>query len=244
MPERAQNTAALPGSGSMFDAIAERYDLLNRLMSFGLDKGWRRRLVRSVASACSESSGSTGHILDLATGTADVAIELARAFPRSKIVGVDPSDRMLHLGTGKVRQARLSETISLCQGDAQALEFDTDYFDAVCISFGIRNVPDREKALCEILRVTRSGGMVGILELSEPRRGVFAFFARWYVHAVVPWIGGLLSGQSEYRYLQRSIAAFPVAHEFCTLMQSVGLRDVRFKTLTLGAVNLFTARVP
>ena len=154
------------GSGTMFDRIAHRYDLLNRLMSFGVDRGWRRKLVRAMAS--------TGPLLDVATGTADVALSLARAYPETTVVGLDPSEGMLSVGREKITEHALNARIELVQGDAQAMTFADDHFAGACIAFGIRNVPDREAGLREMARVTRSGGPVVVLELSEPRGGPMA----------------------------------------------------------------------
>jgi len=225
---------ARPGSGQMFDAIAPRYDLLNRLMSGGLDQGWRRRLVRAVAAP------EGARLLDLATGTADVALALARAYPDATVVGSDPSMQMLAVGREKVTAQGLTARIALEVGDAQALPYADDTFDGVTIAFGIRNVPDRAKALREMTRVVRPGGRVCILELGEPDSAL----ARLHVHHIVPRLGALLSGSREYRYLQTSIAAFPPASAFCELMRSSGLVDVKAQRLVLGAAHLYVGQVP
>ncbi len=219
------------GSGTMFDRIAGRYDLLNRLMSFGVDRGWRRRLVRAMPDA--------GPLLDVATGTADVALSLAKAYPETHITGLDPSEGMLTVGRDKIGQRNLVERIELVQGDAQAMTFADDHFAGSCIAFGIRNVPDREAGLREMTRVTRPGGPVVILELSEPTGGPMAALARFHVHHIVPRLGALLSGDREYRYLQESIAAFPPADEFVALMTRAGLRDVVAHRLTFGTAHLY-----
>ncbi|RAL21013.1 bifunctional demethylmenaquinone methyltransferase/2-methoxy-6-polyprenyl-1,4-benzoquinol methylase UbiE [Lujinxingia litoralis] len=223
------------GDGQFFDAIARRYDLLNRIMSLGQDGYWRNKAVKSLELP------EGGHFLDLATGTADLAIACAKRHRDARVTGLDPSAEMLAIGRDKVASATLSERVELVQGDAQALPFEDNSFDAVAISFGIRNVPDRRKALQEMNRVARPGGRIVILELSEPRRGLLASPARFYIHHVVPRIGSLLSGSKEYRYLQESIAAFPTADAFANLMREVGLTNVNARTLSFGAVNLFSA---
>ena len=152
--------APLKGSGAMFDAIAHRYDLLNRVMSLGIDQRWRLRTVRALELK------PGARVLDLATGTADVALAIARRHPDAHIVGVDPSERMLEVGRRKVTERGQEQTIELHVGDAQSLPFADASFDAVCIAFGIRNVPDRGRALREMARVTRVGGRVAVLELS------------------------------------------------------------------------------
>jgi demethylmenaquinone methyltransferase / 2-methoxy-6-polyprenyl-1,4-benzoquinol methylase len=231
------SSEALPraGSGEMFDAIAARYDLLNRIMSLGLDRGWRRRAVDALAL------GARSRVLDLATGTADLAVAIARRYPDATVLGVDPSRGMLAEGERKIAEAGLEGRISLRVGDAEALPLEDASVDGVAIAFGIRNVPDRSKALAEMARVTRPGGRIVILELSEPRAGVMGFFARTYVHEIVPRVGALLSGAKEYRYLQRSIAAFPSAEAFSRMMEEAGLAVLEASPLTFGVAHLYVA---
>jgi demethylmenaquinone methyltransferase/2-methoxy-6-polyprenyl-1,4-benzoquinol methylase len=223
------------GSGAMFDNIAPRYDLMNRLISLGVDQSWRRRTVAALElPRCRQ-------VLDLATGTGDLAIQVAETAGEVEVVGLDPSERMLEIGRDKVRAAGLAERVELVQGDAEELPFEDDTFDGVCMAFGIRNVPDRARALSEMRRVTRPGGRIAILELSEPRRGLLAPMARFHVHTVVPWLGSLISGAREYRYLQQSIAAFPPAEEFGGMMQSAGLDVLDIVRLTFGVCHLYVA---
>jgi len=226
---------AKEGSGAMFDGIAARYDLVNRVISLGIDQSWRRKTVAALNLA-------PGHrVLDLATGTADLAIQVARTEPGASVVGLDPSSKMLEVGRQKVARGELSARVELVQGDAQALPFEPKSFDSVCIAFGIRNVPDRGKALREMARVTRPGGRIAILELSEPRSGLLGALARFHIHSVVPYVGALLSGVKEYQYLQRSIAAFPPADEFAALMKSSNLDVIGVHALTFGVCHLYVA---
>lgn len=226
------------GSGEMFDAIAPRYDLLNRLMSLGIDKRWRRLQIDALQLL-------PGQVLaDLATGTADVALLAASRAPGIRVRGVDPSEQMLAIGRQKVERAGLSERITLERGSAEVLPFEDASVDALSMAFGIRNVPDRPKALAEMRRVLRPGGRVAILELTEPRRGLLSSLARFHVHVVVPRLGAWLSGAREYRYLQSSIAAFPPPDEFARLMQAAGLEQVKVRPLTFGSCCLFTAVAP
>lgn len=229
-----------PGSGAMFDRIAQRYDLLNRLLSLGLDRGWRKQTVRALALR------PGARVLDLATGTADVAMAIARAYPQCSVVGVDPSLGMLEVGRRKIAEADLGARITLLAGDAQALELPDRSFDGVCIAFGIRNVPDRARALAEMARVTRPGGRVAILELSEPRRGLLAPLARFHIHELVPRLGALLSGSREYRYLQRSIAAFPPPEDFAEMMRAAGMDVLAVTRFSFGVCHLYvgTPREP
>lgn len=221
------------GSGAMFDGIAHRYDLVNRVISLGIDQSWRKKTVKALELQ------PGAKVLDLATGTADLAIMIAKLHPHVTLVGVDPSEKMLEVGQKKLEAAQLTERIELQVGDAQALKFPDRTFDGLCIAFGIRNVPDRLQGLREMARVTKAGGRVAILELSEPRGGVLGPLARFHVHSVVPTVGALLSGAKEYRYLQRSIAAFPPATEFEALMREAGLRIVDSTALTFGVCHLY-----
>jgi len=233
----SDSTTALAkeGSGAMFDGIAARYDLVNRVISLGIDQSWRKKTVAALSLA-------PGHrVLDLATGTADLAIQVAQTEPSVSVVGLDPSSKMLEVGRVKVTRAELEARVELVQGDAQALPFETHSFDSVCIAFGIRNVPDRGKALREMARVTRPGGRIAILELSEPRGGLLGAMARFHIHVVVPYVGALLSGVKEYQYLQRSIAAFPPADEFASLMKSSNLELLAVQPLTFGVCHLYVA---
>lgn len=230
-------SARVDGSGAMFDRIADRYDMLNRIMSLGMDRGWRKQLVRSL------DAGPDACFLDVATGTADVALALAKTYPTSTVVGLDASQGMIDVGRGKVTARALDDRIELLVGDAQAMPFETDRFHGACIAFGIRNVPDRALGISEMARVTRPGGKVSVLELGEPRQGFMAPLARFHVHTVVPRLGSLLSGSDEYDYLQRSIAAFPPADVFCELMRTAGLRDVTVKPFAFGAAHLYIGTV-
>lgn len=223
------------GSGAMFDEIAGRYDLLNRLMSMGIDQSWRRKTVAAM------SLPANARVLDLATGTADLALMIARLHPDAQVTGSDPSDRMLAIGTQKAERSGLSDRVRLEPGDAQSLPYEDDAFDGCCIAFGIRNVPDRAAALREMARVTKPGGRVAVLELGEPSVGWLSPLARFHVRKVIPRLGGMLSGSREYRYLQESIAAFPPADEFAALMAECGMKLVEVKPLTFGACTLFVA---
>jgi demethylmenaquinone methyltransferase/2-methoxy-6-polyprenyl-1,4-benzoquinol methylase len=223
------------GSGAMFDKIAARYDAMNRVLSFGLDRGWRRRTVRALAL------GDRPRVLDLATGTGDLAVDIARFHPDATVIGLDPSRQMLAIAQQKLATRRLADRVTLVRGDAQHLPYRDGELDAATIAFGIRNVPDRLAALREMARVVRPGGRVAVLELGEPRRGVLARAARFHTRHVVPRLGALLSGAREYRYLQRSIAAFPPSAEFAALMEQAGLHVIEVAPLTFGVCTLYVA---
>ncbi len=234
-----KTSAPTDGSGAMFDGIAPRYDLLNRLLSLGLDGSWRRRLVQAL-----DLPPGGPHVLDVATGTADVALTLCRQHPTVRVTGLDPSAQMLARGRQKVARAELRPRITLVEGDVAALPFAEGTFDACCISFGIRNVKDRLGALQEMSRVCRPGSPLVVLELGEPPRAWWGQLARLYIRRLVPVLGGLLSRGGAYAYLQQSIAAFLSPREFMALMQRAGLQQLRHQPLNFGSVNLFVAKTP
>lgn len=225
------------GSGAMFDTIAPRYDLLNTCMSFGLDRLWRRCLVRALKLGAMPEGA---RVLDVATGTGDVALAIHRARPDLRVTGLDPSTGMLALAAQKAAQRAPDAPLTWQPGDAQALPFDDGTFAAACISFGIRNVPDRKRGLEEMARVVTPGGVVAVLELGEPRQGPLQRLARWHVHTFVPWLGRRLVGGQAYSYLERSIAAFPEPETFARIMADAGLGNVQVARLSFGAVHLYT----
>ncbi len=237
-PDADVSTQVRPGSGAMFDAIAPRYDLLNRLMSLGLDSRWRRRAVDALQAPAG------ANILDVAAGTLDVSLEVVARVHNAAVTALDPSPQMLAYGERKAGEQGVDTQISTIVGDACALEFADNTFDGAVVSFGIRNIPDRPLALREMVRVCKPGSRIVVLELTEPRTGLLAPLARMHVHHLVPRLGALLSGQREYRYLQRSIAAFPPPAEFVEMMAEAGLQQTRCERLSLGAVHLFVGVVP
>ena len=234
-PAATELIAPALGSGAMFDRIAARYDGMNRVLSLGLDRGWRRRTVRAL------QLGERPRVLDLATGTGDLAIDIARMHPGARVIGLDPSPRMLAIAEAKLVRRGLADRVTLVRGDAQQLPYANCEMDAATIAFGIRNVPDRPAALREMARVVRPGGRIAVLELGEPERGLLARFARFHCRHVVPRLGALLSGAREYQYLQRSMAAFPPAAEFARIMEQAGLHVIETVPLTFGVCTLYVA---
>lgn len=233
------------GTGEMFDRIAPRYDAVNRVLSLGLDVRWRRRVVRALGldrrTARSAWFGDRPRVLDVATGTGDLALAIARGCPGATVTGLDPSAGMLAIARNKLEQHGLLQRVTLVLGDAQALPLRNREVDAATIAFGIRNVPDRAAALRELARVVRPGGRIAVLELGEPRRGVLGAAARLHCRVIVPWLGAWLGGAREYRYLQRSVAAFPPPDEFAALMRASGLDVLEVTPLTFGVCTLYVA---
>jgi demethylmenaquinone methyltransferase / 2-methoxy-6-polyprenyl-1,4-benzoquinol methylase len=223
------------GSGAMFDRIARRYDAMNRVLSLGLDRGWRRHAVRAL------QLGDRPRVLDLATGTGDLAIDIARAHPGATVIGLDPSTEMLAVARTKLARRGLAERVTMIAGDAQQLPFASCSVDAITIAFGIRNVPDRDAALREMARVVRPGGRVAVLELGEARGRVLGRIARFHTRAIVPRLGRLIARSREYGYLQRSIAAFPAPEAFAAQLTAAGLQVVDVTSFAFGACNLFVA---
>jgi demethylmenaquinone methyltransferase/2-methoxy-6-polyprenyl-1,4-benzoquinol methylase len=201
----------------MFDMIATRYDIINRILAVGMDVGWRRRMVHVIQQSVKDTANPK--LLDMATGTADVALMLRREIPSATVLGLDPSNNMLEVGRDKVRQAGFAEDISLQLADAQDFSsiLPASSFDAATMAFGIRNVPDRQRALCQIHTVLRDQARFCILEFSEPDDsfGLLGRGARLFIRYVVPFIGGILSGApKEYWHLQKSVNEFPSPPEF------------------------------
>lgn len=223
---------------AMFDAIAPRYDLLNRILSAGIDRHWRRQAVGLIASE------QPRRVLDIATGTADLAIEVARRLPVvERVVGVDIADSMLQIGRKKVERLQLSERVVLQQGDAEKLPFSDAQFDAALVAFGVRNFENLDRGLRESYRVLRPGGVLVVLEFSRPRTPVIRTLYRWYAHYMLPRIGAWLSrDEGAYRYLPASVEAFPDGPDFLRRMEQVGFRDLQWKPMTFGIASLYRGR--
>lgn len=221
----------------MFDAIAPRYDLLNRLLSAGFDHRWRTRAIRSL--------GLTGEeiLLDVCAGTADVALAARRSAPPARrVVGVDFAAAMLQLGRRKVHEGGEHGAIALVRGDAMRLPLHDGAVDAVTVAFGIRNVEEAETACRELHRVLRTGGRLAILEFAIPTRPIVRQAYVWYLTQVLPMLGRLISRHATaYSYLPASVTAFPTPDRFARLLGDVGFTDVLVNRLTLGIVYLYSA---
>lgn len=221
----------------LFDNIAPNYDRLNHIMSFGVDRGWRRKAVKKIVET------APTRVLDLATGTGDFAIAIAKKLgDGGSVVGVDLSEGMLAVGREKVAAAGLSQRVELRQGNAEALTFPEGSFDVVSVAFGVRNYENLHCGLREGWRMLRSGGRMVILELSSPDRQPWLWCYKQYSLKFLPWIGGLISGnRGAYRYLPESILRFPKPDKFLPMLQEAGFDECRVYNYTFGVCRIYVA---
>lgn len=225
----------------MFDGIAADYDRLNHIMSLGIDRSWRRRAIKEIVQ-----EGAEQEILDIACGTGDFSIAIAKAMtPGSHVTGLDISEGMLAVMRTKLKAEGLEGRACCGQGDSEAMGFADGRFDRAAIAFGIRNFEHREKALKEILRVLKPGGKLVILELSVPSNPVIRWFYKLYFTGIMPLIGGRISGdKAAYRYLPASVLQFPGKKEWMETMRSCGYTEVRHKAFTLGICRMYAGVKP
>ncbi|MGC9151380.1 MAG: bifunctional demethylmenaquinone methyltransferase/2-methoxy-6-polyprenyl-1,4-benzoquinol methylase UbiE [Microbacter sp.] len=225
--------------GVMFDAIAWRYDFLNHFLTLGIDVWWRKKAMQWI----NKKPGMV--ILDVATGTADLAIGLAKHLAPFQIIGIDISDGMLEYGMKKIEKLELTDQILLQHGNGEELDFPDESFDVVTIGFGIRNFVDPEKGLSEIFRVLKSGGELVILEFSRPKYRLITSLFDLYFCYILPWIGKIFSKHATaYTYLPNSVQAFPYGKTFEAMLQQAGFIKTAFKPLTLGIVTLYKGVKP
>jgi demethylmenaquinone methyltransferase/2-methoxy-6-polyprenyl-1,4-benzoquinol methylase len=219
----------------MFNNIAPGYDFLNRMLSLGTDKLWRRKL-RQMLDVCNPIV-----ILDVATGTGDLAIECAKNKRTRKITGVDISEKMLEKGREKIEKKQLDDCIDLRYGDSENLEFESDMFDAVVVGFGVRNFENLEKGLREMYRVTKPSGKVFILDFSMPRNPFIRKLYSSYFFRILPFIGKIVSGNNHaYKYLPESVSRFPQYEQMTSLMNKVGFANTKYKPLTFGIAVIYS----
>jgi len=222
-----------------FDVLAHRYDRLNRCLSLGIDLHWRRRALRHL------QANPPARLLDVATGTADLAIMAAHMLPQTHVTGIDLSESMLTVGRDKVQAAGLEKRITLAQGDCLALPYAEGSFDAATAAFGVRNFESLPAGLAELRRVLKPGGNAVILELSRPERQPAQTLFRFYMRVLMPFIGRCLSGHArEYRYLPASIEHVPQGEAMLALLRDAGFTACRLERYTLGVCTCYTARTP
>ncbi|MBQ6284164.1 MAG: bifunctional demethylmenaquinone methyltransferase/2-methoxy-6-polyprenyl-1,4-benzoquinol methylase UbiE [Bacteroidales bacterium] len=220
----------------MFDNIAKDYDSLNHIMSLSIDKIWRRKAIKKIKDA-----GEAPRVLDVACGTGDFSIAIAKAVKKGEVIGVDISKEMLEVMRQKVLKNKLESIISQEVGDGEALRFPDGSFDRVVNAFGIRNFEDRDKGLREALRVLKYGGRLVILELSRPQNKIIRWFYDLYFLHILPIIGGKVSGdKAAYAYLPASVKAFPGKKEFTDELRRAGFVNITHRAFTFGICRMYT----
>ncbi|OSZ79667.1 bifunctional demethylmenaquinone methyltransferase/2-methoxy-6-polyprenyl-1,4-benzoquinol methylase [Chitinophagaceae bacterium IBVUCB1] len=235
VPDAGSNLSKKAQVADMFNNIAGKYDFLNHFLSLGIDKGWRRKAIAEVAKVSPKT------ILDVATGTADLAIAASKLNPE-KITGVDIADQMLEVGRGKIAEQGLTKIITLQNGDSEAMPFADNSFDAVTCAYGVRNFEHLEAGLKEMSRVMRTGGKLAILEFSNPQQFPIKQLYKFYFKYILPLLGKMVSKHSRaYTYLPESVMAFPEGKVFCDTLQRCGFADAKARPLTLGITTLYTA---
>jgi demethylmenaquinone methyltransferase / 2-methoxy-6-polyprenyl-1,4-benzoquinol methylase len=218
----------------MFDNIAGKYDFLNHFLSAGIDKLWRRRLVRILMKSNPQS------ILDVATGTADLAIALSKK-TKAQIEGVDISQGMLDVGHQKLKKMQLDKQITLKLADSEQLPFDSDRFDATMVAFGVRNFEDLDQGLKEMQRVLKKGGMIAVLEFSRPKAFPIKQLYNFYFKNILPGLGRLVSrDKGAYTYLPESVGIFPDGEDFLRRLEGAGFNGTNQKRLTFGIATIYT----
>jgi demethylmenaquinone methyltransferase/2-methoxy-6-polyprenyl-1,4-benzoquinol methylase len=220
----------------MFNNIAPTYDLNNKILSLGIDRIWRKILVNTI------KKHNPRLILDVATGTGDVAINLIKHIPDARVEGVDISEGMLSKGRKKLVDLKLNDKINLNLGDSENLNFADNTFDAVTIAFGVRNFENLSIGLAEILRVLKPGGIVSILEFSKPANPAFSSLYNFYFKKILPGIGRITSkDNSAYTYLYESVQVFPEGENFVKILESTGYQKSKCRKLSFGICSLYTA---
>jgi len=235
VPDTSSNLSKKAQVAEMFNNIAGRYDFLNHFLSVGIDKNWRKKAIAEVKMV------SPKNILDVATGTGDLAIAAAELNPE-KITGIDIADLMLEVGRKKIADKRLTNKITLQTADSEALPFNDSSFEAVMCAYGVRNFEHLDIGLKEMCRVTKKGGKVVILEFSHPTSFPVKQLYRFYFRYILPMLGKIVSKHSRaYTYLPESVMAFPQGGEFCRILTECGFKNARANPLTFGITTLYTA---
>lgn len=236
VPYKDKNISKKEQVALMFNSISGRYDFLNHFLSLGIDKRWRKKAVKILAAS------KPGLVLDVATGTADFAIQALDAGPLN-VVGVDISEGMLAVGRKKLEEKGLTRKIELRLADSENLPFPDNNFDAVTVGFGVRNFEDLKKGLREINRVLKPGGQLIVLEFSRPARFPFKQVYNLYFKFILPKIGRLVSrDKSAYTYLPESVEAFPDGEKFLAILQETGFKNTACTALTFGVSSIYTAQ--
>lgn len=234
VPDKESNLNKKQQVAEMFDSIAFRYDFLNRFLSIGIDVGWRKKAINQLKNIHPKK------VLDVATGTADVALMTYKMLHPEKITGIDISEGMLELGRKKIEQLGLTNTIELFKGDSENINFEDNSFDAITVAFGVRNFENLEKGLKEMLRVLRPGGKLVVLEFSKPKQSAFKILYNLYMNRIAPAFGKLFSkNKNAYQYLNDSVQAFAEGQTFLNIMNEAGFTQTYLKTLSLGICTIY-----
>ena len=221
----------------MFNNIAPYYDLLNRVLSLGIDQSWRRKAIHML------QEDQPKYILDVATGTADLALECYKQLQPEKVIGIDISSEMLEIGRKKIANKGRQSQIELLEGDSENLAFENNTFDAITVAFGVRNFENLEKGLREMLRVLKPGGQVVILEFSKPSHFPFKQLFNGYFRYILPLIGKLKSKDPKaYRYLYESVQVFPDGKDFVKVLEKTGFKSNQWRSLSLGICAIYVGR--
>ena len=233
VPYKDQKEGKKQQVANMFNNISKKYDLLNHVLSLGIDIIWRKKAIKML------KEDQPKLILDIATGTGDFAIE-ALALQPEKVIGVDISEGMLNEGKKKMKQKKLDHLIELQMGDSEKLLFEENNFDAVIVSFGVRNFENLEKGLADMYRVLKPGGKTVILEFSKPKKFPMKQAYSFYFKYILPQIGKLISrDNSAYTYLPESVKVFPDGNDFINILERVGFKQTQCKTLTFGISSIY-----
>jgi demethylmenaquinone methyltransferase/2-methoxy-6-polyprenyl-1,4-benzoquinol methylase len=219
---------------AMFDKIAFRYDFLNRFLSAGIDVSWRKKAIKQLQPLQPQN------LLDVATGTGDVAILAQKILHPKKIIGIDISQGMLDIGRKKIEKLGLQNHVELVQGDSETISFPDDSFDAITVAFGVRNYQNLEKGLAEMLRVLKPGGKLVVLEFSRPKQFLFKAVYNVYMNTIAPGFGKLIAKNKDaYQYLNESVQRFPEGQQFIDILKNVGYSSTYSKILTLGICSIY-----
>lgn len=219
----------------MFDSIAPKYDFLNRVLSMGIDQGWRKKAINSLKEV------NPKQILDVATGTADLAIAALKLNP-DHITGIDISNQMLNVGRDKIKAKNISDKITLTQADSANLPFEDNKFDAITVAFGVRNFEFLQQGINQMYRVTSKGGKLAVLEFSNPKSFPFKQIYNFYFKYILPGWGGLISkSKTAYTYLPESVQHFPEGEQFAAYLKNAGYTQIKIQPLTFGICTLYTA---
>lgn len=239
VPYKEQDASKKEQVAQMFDNVSPKYDFLNHLLSGGIDFWWRKKAISMLRAEKPQL------ILDIATGTGDLAVEAVKQLNPEKVIGVDISEGMLSFGREKIKRLGLEKKIELQMGDSEKLLFDNNTFDAVIVSFGVRNFENLEKGLTDMCRVTKSGGTCMVMEFSNPKTPVIKQLYWFYSSKILPLIGKLISPDSSaYSYLPESVRAFPEGNDFLQVFEKAGFRQTKCIPLTFGTCSIYLGKKP